>query len=77
MGEPYLVETGAFSYTHTHLENCPYEARYKSLLDLLSRDIMSEKLVRVGYIQICLRSIKNLLLSIFHPRIAWDGKCRL
>ena len=34
-------------------------------------------LVRAGYIQICLRSIKNLLLSIFHPRIAWDGKCRL
>ena len=77
MGEPYLVETGAFSYTHTHLENCPYEARYKSLLDLLSRDIMSEKLVRVGYIQIGLRSMHNLLLSISHPGFAWVGVCCL
>ena len=34
-------------------------------------------LLRVGYIQIVLISMKNLLLSILHPRIAWDRVCRL
>ena len=77
MGEPYPVEAGACSYTHIRLANCPYEARYKSLLALLRRDITCEKLVRAGYIQIGLRSMHNLLLSILHPGISWDGVCRL
>ena len=34
-------------------------------------------LVRVGYIQIGLISMKNLLLRILNPIIAWDGVCRL
>ena len=36
-----------------------------------------EKLVRAGYIQIGLRSMHNLLLSILHPGIALGGVCRL
>ena len=35
MGETYPVEAGACSYTHIRLANCPYEARYESLLALL------------------------------------------
>ena len=77
MGEPYPVEAGACSYTHIRLANCPYEARYKSLLALLRRDITCEKLARAGYIQIGLRSMHNLLLSILHPGLAWSGVCRL
>ena len=77
MVEPYPVEAGACSYTHTCLANCPYEARYKSLLYLLRQDIMCEKLVRAGYIQIGLRSMRNLLLIIFHTVIAWGVVCRL
>ena len=64
MGDPYPVEDGACSYTHIRLANCPYEARYKSLLDLLRRYITCEKIVRAGYIQRVLRSMHNLLLSI-------------
>ena len=43
MGEPYPVESGDYSYTHTRLANFPYEARYKSLLALLRQDITCEK----------------------------------
>ena len=40
MGEPYLAESGACSYTHTRLTNSPYEvALYMSLLHLSQRDI--------------------------------------
>ena len=42
MGEPYPVEAGACSYTHIRLANVPYEARYKSLLDLLRQHITFE-----------------------------------
>ena len=77
MGEPYPMEAGACSYTHIRLANCPYEARYKSLLDLLRQDITCEKRVRAGYIQIDLRRMHNLLLRILHPRLAWGGECRL
>ena len=77
MGEPYPVEAGACNYTHIRLANCPYEARYKSLLALLRRYITCEKLVRAGYIQIGLRSMYNMLLSILHPGLAWGGVCRL
>ena len=77
MGDPYLVEAGACSYTHTRLANVPYEARYKSLLALSRRDITCEKLVRAGYIQIGLRSMHNLMLRILHPGLAWGGVCRL
>ena len=77
MGEPYPVEAGACRYTHIRLANCPYEACYKSLLALLRRDITCEKLVRAGYIQIGLRSMHNLMLSILHPGLAWGGVCRL
>ena len=73
MGEPYPVEAGACSYTHIRLTNFPYEARYKSFLALLRRDITCEKLVRAGYIQIGFRSMHNLLLSILHPGLAWGG----
>ena len=73
MGEPYPVEAGACSYTHICLANCPYEARYKSLIALLRRYITCEKIVRTGYIQIGLRSMHNLLLSILHPGLAWGG----
>ena len=48
-----------------------------SLLALLRKDIMCDKLVRAGYIQIGLRSMHNLLLSILHPGLAWGGVCRL
>ena len=77
MGEPYPVEAGACSYTHIRLENFPYEASYKSLIALLRRYITCEKIVRTGYIQIGLRSMHNLLLSILHPGLAWGGVCRL
>ena len=50
---------------------------YNSLLDLLREEITCKKLVRAGYIQIGLRSMHNLLLSIFHPGLAWVGVCRL
>ena len=69
MGEPYPVEAGDCIYTHIRLSNCPYEARYKSLLDLLRQDISCKKLVRAGYIKIGLRSMHNVLLSILHPGI--------
>ena len=77
MGEPYPMEAGSCSYTHIRLANFPYEARYKSLLALLRQDITCEKLIRVGYIQIGLRSMQNLLLIIFYPGLAWGGVCRL
>ena len=77
MGELYPVEAGACSYTHIRLANCPYEARYKSLLTVLRRDIPCEKIVMAGYIQIGLRSMQNMLLSILHPGLAWGGVCRL
>ena len=77
MGEPYPVESGACSYIHTHIENSPYEARYKSLLALLCQDITCEELVRVGYIQIGLRSMYNMLLIILHPRLTWGGMFHL
>ena len=77
MGEPYPVEASACSYTHICLANFPHEARYKSLLALLRRDITCEKPVRKGYIQIGLRSMHNLILSILHTGLAWGGVCRL
>ena len=67
MGDPYPVEAGACSYTHIRLANCPYEARYNSLIDLLHRYITCEKIVRAGYIQIDSISMHNLMLSILHP----------
>ena len=77
MGEPYSVEAGSCRYAHIRLANYPYEARYKSLLALLRRDITGEKIIRAGYIQIGLRSMHNLLLRILHPGLAWGGVCRL
>ena len=77
MGEPYPVEAGACSYTHIRIANCSYEARYKSLIDLLCRGIMCEQLVRSGYIQIGLRGMHNMPLRILHPGLAWGGVCRL
>ena len=77
MGEPFPVKAGACSYTHIRLVNFPYEARYKSLLSLLRRDVTCEKLVRAGYIQIGLRIMHNMLLSILHNGLAWGGVCRL
>ena len=73
MGEPYPVEAGACSYTHIRLANFPYKARYKSLLALLRQDITCEKLVRAGYIQIGLRSMQNLILSLLRPGLTWGG----
>ena len=40
MGEPYTEESGAYNYTHTHLENFPYKSEWQvSLLALLQRYI--------------------------------------
>ena len=72
MGKPYLVESGACSYTHIRLSNCPYKAHYKSLLSLLHRDITFEKLVRAGYIQIGLRSMHNPLLVKSHDLLGFS-----
>ena len=62
MGDPYPVEAGACSYTHIRLANCPYEARYKSLLALLRRDITCEKLVR----EICKADMGITASTSFH-----------
>ena len=77
MGEPYPAKAGACSYTHIHLANFPYKARYKSLISLLRKYVTCEKIVRSGYIQIGLRSMHNLLLIILHPGLVWGRLCCL
>ena len=43
MGEPYPVEAGACSYTHTRLANCPYEARLQQSFSLTPKTVRSEE----------------------------------